>query len=79
MFAAGDNAVTTKSRKLTDLPDALRSRDVAIAANGAASKEVRAVGTEARQGHWIEPGEKDGWLIVGTGRFPGPGDRKSVV
>ena len=73
MFAAGDNAVTTKSRKLTDLPDALRSRDVAIAANGAASKEVRAVGTEARQGHWIEPGEKDGWLIVGTGRFPGPG------
>ena len=28
---------------------------------------------EARLGNWIEPGLKDGWSIIGTGRFPGPG------
>jgi hypothetical protein len=28
---------------------------------------------EARLGNWIDPGAKEGWSIVGTGRFPGPG------
>lgn len=27
----------------------------------------------ARQGKWIEPGDDEGWSIVGTGQFPGPG------
>ncbi len=28
---------------------------------------------EAQVGKWIEPGADEGWAIVGTGRFPGPG------
>jgi RHS repeat-associated protein len=27
----------------------------------------------ARQGKWIEPRDDEGWSIVGTGQFPGPG------